>query len=43
VIDSNTSIIIYAYICMYMQNVFAKVGLLEETEGEGKEERNVRE
>jgi hypothetical protein len=38
-LDPNTNIII----CAFTQNMFPKVGQLEETEGEGKEEKNDRE
>jgi hypothetical protein len=38
--NTNTSIITYTYKCI--QNIFPKVGLLEETKGERKEERNDR-
>jgi hypothetical protein len=34
----NTSIVILSYIHIYMQNMFPKVGALEETKGRGKEE-----
>jgi hypothetical protein len=36
--NTNTSIIIYTY--KHIQNMFVKVGLLEETKGGGKEEKN---
>jgi hypothetical protein len=38
--NTNTSIIIYTY--KYIQNMFPKVGILEETNGGRKEEKNDR-
>jgi hypothetical protein len=39
--NKNTSIIIYTY--EYIQDMFPKVGLLEETKGGEKDEKNDRE
>jgi hypothetical protein len=39
---SNTSTSIIIYTCKNIQNMFPKVGLLEETKGGGKEEKNDR-